>query len=87
MVDNNYKKSFVCYKTALSESELQWKNSHPTNYQQTKDYEEEYNEVESSISTDKLYDIPTINLRCEGESNNFVIRCRKCPEVSIYHVS
>lgn len=89
MVDNILKKSFVCYKTTLNESESEWKNSQPANYQQAQDYEEEYNEAESSISTDKHFDIPMINLRCDGDgkSKNFVVKCRKCPEVSVYNVS
>lgn len=44
---------------------------------------------ESSVTVEDIDNIPRFNLRCDGDekSKKFLVKCRKCPEVSVYQVS
>lgn len=43
---------------------------------------------EGSITAENTKNFPRINLRCDGEkSKHFLVKCKKCPEVSVYNVS
>lgn len=85
MVDFNFKKTFVCYKTILSDSEVEWKEKNKlTNQMETENLKELIVESKNDF-TDKNEVFKTITCRCKTINalhNNVVMaRCRNCQEV------